>query len=338
MTRISLSIIVLLLAAAASAQTTLSIATVTPESSQWMKDMRASALEIKEKTGGRVLIKYYGGGVRGTDSAVLRKIRLNNLQGGAFTPAALMEIYPDIGLYGLPMVFESDAEASYVRSQMDSKITAGLEQAGFVSFGFTNTGFAMMMSNTPVTSLHDLKGKRVWVPEGDSVSRMTMDAFGVTPIPLPLTDVYTALQTGALDIIAMSAVGAVILQYHTKLKYITDLPLVYTFGFLAIEKKAFDKISDADQQIVREVMSELYARYDKLNVSEEQNAKLALFGAGMERIVPQEDDLGELQKVVDKTNTDIAAKGLVSAGLYEELRGHVADYRRAVASGETKEE
>ena len=62
--------------------TTLKIATVTPEGSQWMKDMRASAKEIKERTDGRVQIKYYGGGVMGNDSKVLGKIRIGALQGG----------------------------------------------------------------------------------------------------------------------------------------------------------------------------------------------------------------------------------------------------------------
>lgn len=338
MNRFGILIFALLSAATVNAQTTLKIATVLPETAQMMQDMRASADEINEKTGGRVLIKYYGGGVRGNDSKVLKAIRFNELQGGAFTPSALMEIYPDVGLYGLPMLFESGAEANYVRSKMDSKLSAGLEKAGFVSFGFTQSGFAMMMSNTPVASLHDLKGKRVWVPEGDKVSRMTMEAFGVTPIPLPLTDVYTGLQTGTLDIIAMSAVGALMLQYHTKLTYVTDLPLVYTFGLLAIEKKAFAKIRADDQIIVRDIMTELYARYDKINALEEQKAKQALFGAGMQRIVSSEEDIAELQLVVNKTNAEIAANGVVSVDLYEELRSHVADYRRAAAAAETASE
>jgi TRAP-type C4-dicarboxylate transport system substrate-binding protein len=219
MKNIGLIVLALLVTGGVSAQTTtLKIATVTPEGSQWMKDMRATSADIKAKTDGRVIIKYYGGGSQGTDSTVLKRMRRGALHGGVFTPSALMGRYSDIGLYGLPMVFETAEDASYVRSRMDNKLAVGLEEAGFVSFGFAATGFAMMMSNEPVASLEDLRGKRVWVPEGDAVSKATMDALGVNPIPLPLTDVYTALQTGALDIIAMSSVGAVILQYHTKLK------------------------------------------------------------------------------------------------------------------------
>jgi len=70
---------------------TLKIATVTPEGSQWMKDMRASAKEIEERTEGRVKVKYYGGGVMGNDQKVLSRIRLRSLQGGAIHAVSARE-------------------------------------------------------------------------------------------------------------------------------------------------------------------------------------------------------------------------------------------------------
>ena len=326
MRKTGLLIFALLFAAAGNAQT-LKIATLTPEGSEWMKDMRASAAEINSRTDGRVTIKYYGGGSRGTDAKVLREMRLGRLQGGVFTPSAIMERYRDIGLYGMPMVFKSIEEADHVRSVMDSKIIAGLDDAGYITFGFAATGFAMMMSHDAVATLDDLRGKRVWVPEGDDVSKATMDALGVNSIPLPLTDVYTALQTGALDIVTMSAVGAVLLQYHTKLKYVTDLPLIYTIGFMAIDKKAFSRLSASDQEVVRSVMSELYARYDKLNIEDEKAAKEALFKAGMQKVVPEAGPLAELEAAVRKSNDKLAGQGAVSAELYEEMLGLVEAFR-----------
>nr|MDJ0941654.1 TRAP transporter substrate-binding protein DctP [Woeseiaceae bacterium] len=244
---------------------TLKIATVTPEGSQWMSDMRASAAEIKERTNGRVQIKYYGGGVMGNDTKVLGRIRIGALQGGAFTPGALASVYPDMNLYGLPLIFESEEEAAYVRERMDKKLLDGLEEAGFVSFGFAAGGFAVVLSNTPVSSLDDLKGKRVWVPEGDDVSYASMQALNLSPVTLPLTDVLTGLQTGLIDIVAISPIGALVLQWHTKVKYMTELPLSYTLGFMAVDKKAFSKLTTNDQNIVREVMERTYRNFDRTN-------------------------------------------------------------------------
>jgi hypothetical protein len=132
----------------------------------------------------------------------------------------------------------------------------------------------------------------------------------------------------------MSSVGAVIMQYHTKLKYVTDVPLIYTMGFMAIDKKAFDKISAADQAIVREAMSGLYDRYDRLNLEDDREAKDALFNAGLKRIVPAPEELAEIRAVLHKSNRDMAERGIVSLELYEEMMGYV-DERRTESEATT---
>lgn len=306
---------------------TLKIATVTPEGSQWMKDMRAGAKEIKERTEGRVQVKYYGGGVMGNDQKVLSRIRIGSLQGGAFTPTALAGQYSGLNLYGLPMVFDSVEEADYVRSRLDSKLSAGLEEAGYVNFGFAAGGFAILMSNTPITKFDDLKGKKVWIPEGDTISRKAMEALSLSPVTLPLTDVLTGLQTGLIDIVGMSPIGALVLQWHTKIKYISDLPLLYTLGFMAIDKRAFNKLSDGDQAIVREVMEGIYRNFDEQNLVDNRGARDAMLNTGIETV---SFELAEYQKVRDilmATNAELGAQGEFSKDLYDEMLAYVAEYR-----------
>ncbi len=306
---------------------TLKIATVTPEGTQWMEDMRASAKEIKERTDGRVQIKYYGGGIMGNDTKVLGRIRIGTLQGGAFTPVALAGQYPDLNLYGLPLIFDSEEEAAYVRERMDDRLRQGLEDAGFVSFGFATGGFAVLMSNTPVNELEDLKGKKVWVPEGDTVSFKSMEALSLSPVTLPLTDVLTGLQTGLIDIVAMSPIGALVLQWHTKVKYITELPLVYTMGFLAIDKRAFNKISPADQAIVREVMEASYRNFDKTNLDDNHGARDALINSGIESVSYEESEYRSIREVLAASNRAIGAEGGFSLEMYEEMLGYIQEFR-----------
>ena len=317
---------------------TLKIATVTPEGSQWMDDMRASANEIKERTDGRVQIKYYGGGIMGNDTKVLGRIRIGSLQGGAFTPVALSEQYPELNLYGLPLIFDSVDEAAYVRERMDDELRKGLEEAGFVSFGFATGGFAILMSNTPVDELEDLKGKKVWVPEGDTVSYDSMEALSLSPVTLPLTDVLTGLQTGLIDIVAMSPIGALVLQWHTKVKYITELPLVYTMGFTAIDKRAFDKISAADQSIIREVMEEAYRKFDKANLDDSHGARDALINSGIESVPYEESEYRSIRKVLAASNRSIGENGGFSLEMYDEMMGYIEEYRSQQAAGATGEQ
>ncbi len=334
MKKLFLSIIVLFSSLPAMAAT-LKIATVTPEGSQWMNVMRASAKEIKQRTDGRVLIKYYGGGVKGDDAKVLGQIRIRQLQGGAFTPSALASQYLDLNLYGMPLVFDSEEEAAYVRSRMDARLQHGLEDAGFVNFGFATSGFANIMSSTPIKTLADLKGKRVWVPEGDSISYKSMQSLSLNPVTLPLTDVLTGLQTGLIDIVAIPPIVALVLQWHTKVKYVTQVPLVYSFGFMAIDKKAFEKIGAEDQAIVREVMAATYRRFDKVNLVDNQGAFNALVKSGIEVVKFDDEEFFKVRELLLASNLKLGAEGAFTLDLYEEMLHHIDDYRRElVAVGE----
>ncbi len=326
MKKIILSILVLMFSAPAMA-VTLKIATATPNGSQWMKDMREGAAEIKERTEGRVVIKYYGGGVKGDDAKVLGQIRIRQLQGGVFTPSALAARYSDLNLYGMPLVFESEEEAAFVRSRMDARIQQGLEDIGFVNFGFATSGFASIMSSTPVTTLDDLKGKRVWVPEGDSISYASMKAMSLNPVTLPLTDVLTGLQTGLIDIVAIPPIVALVLQWHTKVKYITEIPLVYTYGFMAIDKKAFDKIDAEDQLIVREVMTWMYRNFDKVNLVDNKGAFDALVKAGIKPTKFDDDEFIKVRDLVLVSNLKLGAEGAFTLEFYEEMLRHIDEYR-----------
>jgi len=327
MKKIIVSIALLLLSAPAFSAITLKIATATPDGTQWMNEMRASAKEIKERTDGRVLIKYYGGGIKGSDAKVLGQIRIRQLQGGAFSPSALAAQFSDLNLYGMPLVFDSEEEVAFVRSHMDARLQQGLEDAGFVNFGFASTGFANIMSSTPVETMADLKGKRVWVPEGDTISYQSMEALSLNPVTLPLTDVLTGLQTGLIDIVAIPPIVALVLQWHTKVKYVTQVPLVYSFGYMAVDKKTFDRISDPDQAIVREVMNKTYEEFDEINVIENRKAFDALVKSGIERVVFDREEFAKVRRALMASNRELGNGGAFSVDLYEEMLGYIDQYR-----------
>src|SRR3990172_10294615 len=84
---------------------TLKIATIAPEGSSWMNDMRAGADEIQQRSNGRVAFKFYGGGVQGNDKQVQRKMRSGQLHGGAFTSGSMSNFQRNADLYALPMMF-----------------------------------------------------------------------------------------------------------------------------------------------------------------------------------------------------------------------------------------
>ena len=75
------------------AATTLKIATLSPEGTGWMIELRAAAKAIRERTQEEVKLKIYPGGVMGDDKAVLRKLRVGQLHGAAMTSGGVMQPY-----------------------------------------------------------------------------------------------------------------------------------------------------------------------------------------------------------------------------------------------------
>ncbi|CAN5159745.1 hypothetical protein BH24PSE2_BH24PSE2_20090 [soil metagenome] len=321
-------IIPLALAPVVAGAVTLKLATLAPESSGWMKDMRAGAAEIAERTNGRVQLKFYGGGVMGNDRQVWRKIRAGQLQGAAFTLTALADRYPDMILYSLPLVFNSLEEVDYVREHMDRQLMEGLQREGFVSFGIAEGGFAMVMSNVPVRRLSDLRGQKMWVPEGDDVSYAVMNALGVSPVTLPITDVLTGLQTDLIDIIGSSPIGALVLQWHTKVDYMTDHPLSYIAAALVIDERAFKRIQTKDQEVVREIMSRIYAGLDRKNRIDNNQAREALLADGMQLVSPASGEVERWRKTAAATLRKLGSRGAFSLEGYAEMQELIDAFRR----------
>lgn len=315
--------------AAAGAPVQLKIATITPDGSSWMVEMRAAGAEIEKRTAGRVALKFYPGGVMGNDESVLRKIRIGQLHGAAFPMGSLGDVYPDSRVWGLPMLFRDSAEVDHVRAEFDKAFTDGLDAAGFVNFGFAEGGFAMVMSVNPLRSIADAKQQKVWVPEGDPVSYALMQALGVTPTTLPLTDVLTGLQTGLINAVGSSPLGAVAFQWHTKVRYVTEVPLVFLAGVFTIDKKAFARVDAADQAVVREVLTGTFRKLNVQNRKDNEQARAAMLKAGIQFIQPSADEVARWQKSADSVAVKLGAEGKFDPKLLERMRARIAAYRAA---------
>ena len=303
-----------LVAACGSAQaaTTIKIATVAPDGTAWMREMRAGGDAIKARTSDRVQIKYYPGGVMGDEPAVLRKIKIGQLQGGAFTGGELSQLVKDAQIYSLPFLFKTQDEVDKVRVQLDPLLKKSFEQAGFEAVGISGGGFAYLMSVKDIKNKDDLKAAKVWVPQGDRIAEAGFKASGVTPIPLPLADVYTSLQTGLIDTVANTPAGAIAFQWHTKLKHMVDLPLTYVVGILVIDKKTLDSLSADDRKAVNDEIGAAFARLEKINRDDNSETRGALEKQGVTIFKPNADETRSWDTVGEAARKELISQGEIT--------------------------
>ncbi len=319
--------IFLMAIAGPAASMELKIATLSPDGSPWMQKMRESAKKIAAQTANRVQLKFYPGGIMGNDKAVLRKIRFGQLHGGVLTSGSLSKVFSDALVYSLPLKFRSLAEIDYVRTRMDSILIEGYDKGGFVTFGLAEGGFAYVMSNSPVRSINELGSQKVWIPDHDLSISEAMHAFGIKPIPLSIADVRTGLQTGLIDTVTISPIGAIVLQWHTQVKYLTEMPLVYIFGLLALDKKAFAKISPEDQKIVRQIMERTWQEINRQNRSKNVEALAVLNQIGIKFVKPDDTAEKDWFAVAKSVTRQLVEDGIVSQNMVDILDNHLKAYR-----------
>lgn len=306
---------------------TFKIATIAPAGTVWLKQMKKGAEIIKEKTEGRVKIKYYPGGVMGNDASVHRKIKVGQLHGGAFTSGGLAHFYRDIQVLSLPMLFNSLDEVDYVRSKLDETLKQNMEKNGFVLLGIAEGGFARIMSRKPMVKLESIRASKVWIPEGDILVQETYNTLGISAISLPISDVFTGLQTGLIDTVSVTSTAAIAFQWHTSTSYLTDTPIIYLIGLLAIQKKAFDKISPEDQQVVRETIGDAFKTLDALNRADNIQASEALKEQGITFVKPDAEELLHWKALSVEAIDNMIVKGIVSREMLDVITGHLNTYR-----------
>lgn len=315
-------------AAAASAHAiTLKIATVAPDGTAWLREMRAAGEAIKTKTDGRVEIKYYPGGVMGDNATVLRKIKIGQLQGGAFTGSEASIVTPSAQIYSLPFLFRNADEVDKVRSKLDPQLKQAFEKNGFELVGISGGGFSYLMSTRDIKTSSDLKAAKVWVPQGDQIAEMAFKAAGVAPIPLPLSDVYTSLQTGLIDTAANTPAGAIAFQWHTRLKYMVDLPLTYVVGELLIDKKAFDALSADDQKTVDAQFGAGFARLEAINRGDNAAARDALKQQGFTIDMPDAAERKNWEAIGNTVFKQLSEQGALPAPMLQALTTTLAEIR-----------
>lgn len=308
---------------------TFKVATLSPDGSFWMKTMRAAGKEVAVATDDRVKFKWYPGGVMGDDKAVLRKMRVGQLQGAALPMGELLSFYPDSQAYGIPFLFRSYEEVDYVRSQLDASLIEGFAEGGMEVLGIAEGGFGYFLATEPVRVPEDLRQQKVWVPQNDVVSARLAQSIGVTPIPLTLPDVLPGLQTGLINTVAVSPIGAIALQWHTRVDYVTDIPLMYFCGVMTLTGKSFNKLSAQDQTIVREVFGKAFKHIEERNRIDNVSAFDALLNQGVESVVLNDAEKNIWLGMQQPAEQMMQTEGQLSTAALERIKALVRDFRQS---------
>jgi TRAP-type C4-dicarboxylate transport system substrate-binding protein len=306
--------------------TVIKIATLAPDGSSWIQTLQSISDDISKKTNNQVRFRIYPGGVLGDEDDMLRKMFIGQIQGAVLTSSSLSSIFKEMDVFQIPFLFEKHDEVDYVVEKMDAFFKKGFEDQGYIMLGWSEGGFVRLMSTLPVDTLEKLKKAKVWTWPGAPMTKAIFDEAGVSGIPLSVPDVMIGLQTGLVDVVYAPPSGAIALQWFTRIKYITDVPLIYLLGGLAIKKTAFNKISPDHQKMLKQSF-EQYMRQLKLVVRKEnEDAMRVMAKHGVKILTPTEDQTNEFKALSNRAMDRLGDKSF-SKKIRQEVEGHLKTFR-----------
>jgi len=229
-------------APAQAAQTVVKMATLAPEGSSWFRVLQEMGEEWKKVSGGAVTLRIYPGGVAGDEDAMIRKMRVGQIQAAAITGIGLA--YLDRSFYALhiPMMYDSDEEFDYVRDRYAPVLEKHMTEKGFVVLNWGDAGWVHFFSKTPAVTPAEAKALKLFMWAGDTTLLQLYKETGFHPVPLSTADLLPSLQTGMVNGYSSTPLASLAFQWFGLAPNMTELRYAPLTGATVIEQKAWEKI------------------------------------------------------------------------------------------------
>ena len=304
-------------------------ATLAPEGTPWMNTMEDMNRELQEKSAGQISFRFYAGGVAGDEHDVLGKMRSNQLQGGAFSGFSLGAVVPEVRVFELPLLFHTAAEVDSVATALFEHFATALAQKGFILLDLHEAGAIYIFSKIPIRTSADMARAKIWTWQGDPLPEAIFQAYGIAPVPLPLSKVLPSLQAGLIDACYGTPLTVLALQWSPKLKYRTALPLTHVLGALLLSDSLWRQLSAEQQTLVRDTVRKFNAKA-AANMQQYETKALTLLQttAGIETVTVPEEEVARLQQVSEQVRQELIDK-LYPRALLERVLALREAYRHA---------
>jgi TRAP-type C4-dicarboxylate transport system substrate-binding protein len=220
------------------------LGTLAPANSVWHQLLMQMGGEWRKASGGRVTLTVFAGGTQGDEDAMIRRMRINQLQAASLTVLGLAKIDEAFNVFSIPLFYETHEELLHVMKQLTPDMEKRLEAKGFVLLSWGYGGWIQVFSRTPVRTLDEMKRVRIFTSAGDDRMVQWYRSHGFNPTALATTDMMTSLQTGQVDAIPSTPLAMLTLQWYSVAPNMLDLGLAPLVGAQLVTTRAWSGVPE----------------------------------------------------------------------------------------------
>jgi tripartite ATP-independent transporter DctP family solute receptor len=267
---------------------------------------------VEEKSGGKIEVKIFEGGVLGADLQNFSAMQGGTLDMNVGNASLLAGNVKEFAIFDFPFLFHNPEEAYAVMDgPVGKKLLDKLPERGLVGLAYWELGFRNINNaERPIEKVEDLEGLKMRViPTPIYVD--FMNGLGANAVPMPFTETYTALETGAIDGMTNPLINIVDSKFYEVTDYLTITNHMYNPQSVTISKITWDKLSDDEKKILQDAATEATAVQREASQKAAAEALTELEGE-MDVNELSAEELAKMQEkvkpVIEKYTADVGAE------------------------------
>ncbi|ROR39580.1 TRAP transporter substrate-binding protein [Diaphorobacter sp. C33] len=289
---------------------------------------RMFAQEVEKASGGKMKVRAIGNASLGSDTQMQQALIGGAQEMMVGSTATLVGLVPEMAVWDTPFLFSNAKEADVVLDgPVGDKIKAKLEAKGMVGLVYWENGFRNLTnSKRPVAKLEDLNDIKLRVMQ-NNVFLDSFKALGANAVPLPFSELFTALETRAVDGQENPYNTIVSSKFYEVQKYLTVTNHVYSPWIVTVSKKWWDGLSAAEKKVLQDAA--IKSRdFERKDTREEAAKALAdLKGKGMQVNELSAAEANRMREKLVSVNAGIAKS--VGQQTWDEVNAAVQQARNA---------
>jgi tripartite ATP-independent transporter DctP family solute receptor len=246
---------------------------------------------VEEKSGGNITVRLFPGGVLGGDLQTLSALQGGTVEMTVMNAGLVGGVAKDFALAYLPFLYETPEQADAVMDgPFGQALMDQLPAHSLAGLGYWELGFRQLTNNRhTVASVDDVAGLKIRVVQ-QPVMIDLFNALGANAVPMPFPEVYTALETGAIDGQENPFPNILASKFVEVQKYLTVTNHVYNPQIVLVSGKLWESLNEEERKLLQDAAAEArdFQRETSRKQSEEALAELKEEGMEVTELPPEE--------------------------------------------------
>jgi tripartite ATP-independent transporter DctP family solute receptor len=281
--------------------------------------------KLAELSNGTMKVNQFPGAQLGQEPVMLQKLRSGDIDFIITSSANGATLSPELGVMSLHYLFEDeDHLATAVASpELNGTIKRLVEDTvdGAHVLTLMTLGFRNIYAKEEVTSVDDLKGKKIRV-QATKTEDTHFPAYGAQPVHMPFGEVYTSLQTGVVDM-AENGVNVYLSNKHYEVAPVMSFTQhEANMNLLWVSDKTWQSLSDEEKAWVEEAAAEVGRLEPPHALKLERESAEQLKGMGV-KIVEEVDKSGltaAAQPIQDQLAAELGPNAVELVGIIRGIK------------------